>query len=103
MKGIVVATNQKAASRPELVKKDPYGQGWLMVVEPLELRSNLKNLLFEQEAAAWVNAEARRLETKIMGTYGMPLAATGGEIVDDIIGNLPNLSWEDVIHEFLLT
>jgi hypothetical protein len=74
-----------------------------MVVEPTDLRPNLKNLLFEREAAAWVNAEAARLETKVMETYGMPLAATGGEIVEDIIGNLPNLNWEDAIHEFLLT
>jgi glycine cleavage system H lipoate-binding protein len=103
VKGIVVATNQKVAGQPELANKDPYGQGWLMVVEPTDLRPNLKNLLFEREAAAWVNAEAARLEAKVMEAYGMPLAATGGEIVEDIIGNLPNLNWEDAIHEFLLT
>lgn len=103
MKGVVVATNQKVANQPELANKDPYGQGWLMVVEPTDLRPNLKNLLFEREAAAWVNAEATRLEAKVMEAYGMPLAATGGEIVDDIIGNLPNLNWEDAIHQFLLT
>jgi glycine cleavage system H lipoate-binding protein len=103
MKGIVVATNHKVANNPELANKDPYGQGWLMVVEPTDLRPNLKNLLFEREAAAWVNAEATRLEEKVMEAYGMPLAATGGEIVEDIIGNLPNLNWEDAIHEFLLT
>jgi glycine cleavage system H lipoate-binding protein len=103
IKGIVVATNQKAAEQPGAVKKDPYGQGWLMVVEPLDLKNNLKNLLFEQEAVTWVGAEARRLDAKVIGAYGMPLAATGGEIVDDIIGNLPHLEWDDVIHEFLLT
>lgn len=103
MKGVVVATNQRVASRPELAHHDPYGLGWLMVVEPLELRSNLKNLLFEREAAAWVNAEAGRLEAKVAETYGMSLAATGGEIVDDIMGNLHDLKWEEMIHEFLLT
>jgi glycine cleavage system H lipoate-binding protein len=103
MKGIVVATNQKAARDPGILKKDPYGQGWLMVVEPTELKNNLKNLLFQQEAVAWVGAEARRLDAMVMGAYGMPLAATGGQIVDDITGNLPSLEWDDVIHEFLLT
>jgi hypothetical protein len=33
----------------------------------------------------------------------MPLAATGGEIVDDIMANLSELEWDDVMHEFLLT
>jgi glycine cleavage system H lipoate-binding protein len=103
MKGIVVATNQKVARDPAIAGKDPYGQGWLMVVEPLELKSNLRNLLFEQETAAWVNAEAARLNTMVTSVYGMPLAATGGEIVDDIMANLSDLEWDDVMHEFLLT
>ena len=103
MKGIVVATNQRVTSRPGLAHHDPYGLGWLIVVEPLDLRSDLKNLLFEREAVAWVNAEVERLEGKIMETYGMSLAATGGEIVDDIMGNLTDLDWEETIHEFLLT
>lgn len=103
LKGVVVATNHKAAANPDVTKKDPYGQGWLVVVEPRGLKQNLKNLLFEQEADAWVKAEAHRLEGMIMSSYGMDLAATGGEIVDDIIGNLPDLKWEDLVHEFLLT
>lgn len=103
MKGVVVAVNQKVARTPEIAKKDPYGLGWLMVLEPMELKSNLRNLLFEQEAAAWVKAEAARLDATVMAAYGMSLAATGGEIVDDIMANLPNLEWDHVIHEFLLT
>ena len=50
-----------------------------------------------------VRDEAKRLENIVMETYGMSLAATGGEIVDDIYGNLPNVKWERLVHEFLLT
>jgi len=103
LKGIVVATNYKAAKDPRLAKTDPYGQGWLIVVEPQGLRQGLKTLLFERKAAAWLKAEAQRLEGMVMRAYGMTLAATGGEIVDDIIGNLSHLKWEDLVHEFLLT
>lgn len=103
LRGIVVATNQKAARNPARAKKDPYGQGWLVVVEPQGLRQSLKNLLFERKAAAWVKAEAERLEKMVASAYGMTLAATGGEIVDDIIGNLSHLKWDDLVHEFLLT
>jgi len=74
-----------------------------MVVEPQGLKKNLKNLLFEREAALWLGAEVKRLEDLVMPAYGVPLAATGGEIVDDIYGALPNLKWEDLVHEFLLT
>ncbi|HOV84783.1 MAG TPA: glycine cleavage system protein H [Syntrophobacteraceae bacterium] len=101
--GLVVATNHKAVGDPHQVKTDPYGAGWLIVVEPQGLKSNLKNLLFEREAAAWVKAEREKLEHMVMASQGFPLAATGGEIVDDVFGNLPQMKWEDLVHEFLLT
>jgi len=88
---------------PQQAKTDPYGAGWLVVVEPQGLKSNLKNLLFEREAAAWVKAEREKLENMVMASQGFPLAATGGEIVDDVFGNLPQMKWEDLVHEFLLT
>lgn len=101
--GVVVATNHKALGHPDLTKKRPYGEGWLMVVEPRNLKANLKNLLFEEEVKVWVDAEYNKLETMVMDTYGMSMAATGGEIVDDIYGNLPNMKWDKLVHEFLLT
>lgn len=101
--GIVVATNHKASREPEATKIDPYGQGWLVVVEPQGLKKNLRNLLYEHEAQVWTQAEAQKLEDMVMSTYGMSLAATGGEIVDDISGNLTQFRWEDLVHEFLLT
>jgi len=101
--GVVLATNHKAVKQPDTMKKDPYGEGWLMVIEPRNLKKNLKNLLFDQEAALWTQNEAQRLESIVMAAYGRPLAATGGEVVDDIFGNLPDMKWEDLVHEFLLT
>jgi len=103
IEGVVVATNHKAIKDPEQVKHDPFGEGWLAVIDPGHLKRDLKNLFFNQEAAAWLNNESQRLEKKVMESYGMALAATGGEIVDDIYGNLPNANWDDLVHEFLLT
>ena len=106
MNGVVVATNHKVMEHAELAKEDPYGQGWLVVVEPHALKQNLQDLLFETEVAGWLQAEADKLTTMVMQSYGMPLAATGGEMVDDIFGNLPDPSparWEELVHEFLLT
>jgi glycine cleavage system H lipoate-binding protein len=102
--GTVMATNQSALRQPNLSKKDPYGEGWLVVVDPQGgLRKQVKHLLFERTAVTWLNAEARKLEELVMSIYEVPLAATGGEIVDDIFGNLSQLKWEDLVHEFLRT
>jgi glycine cleavage system H lipoate-binding protein len=103
MSGVVLASNQKALTQLDNMKKDPYGKGWLLVVEPHHLKRDLRNLLFEKEATAWLSAEAQRLEAMVMEEYGMPLAATGGEIVDDIYANLTHFSWETLVHSFLLT
>lgn len=104
MSGIVMAANQNAVNQPNLSKQDPYGKGWLVVIDPVSgLRNKTRNLLFEQKAASWLKDEVRKLEEVVMNVYGVPLAATGGEIVDDIFGNLHDLKWEDLVHKFLLT
>ena len=104
MSGVVMTTNQNALKQPGLAKKDPYGQGWLVVIDPVSgLKNKTRSLLFEQKAVAWLNAEVKKLEETVMNVYGVPLAATGGEIVDDIFGNLHDLKWEDLVHKFLLT
>jgi glycine cleavage system H lipoate-binding protein len=104
MSGTVMTTNQNALRQPNLSKKDPYGKGWLVVIDPVSgLKKKTKSLLFDQKAVAWLNAEVRKLEEMVMNVYGVPLAATGGEMVDDIYGNLHDLKWEDLVHKFLLT
>jgi glycine cleavage system H lipoate-binding protein len=104
MSGIVMATNQTALKQPDLYKKDPYGKGWLVVIDSVGgLKNKTRSLLFEQKAISWLNAEVKKLDEILMNVYGVPLAATGGEIVDDIWGNLPGVKWEDLVHEFLLT
>jgi glycine cleavage system H lipoate-binding protein len=104
MSGIVMATNQNALKQPNLAKKDPYGKGWLVVIDPVSgLKNKTRRLLFEQKAVSWVNAEAKKLDEIVMNVYGVPLAATGGEIVDDIYGNLRGVKWEDLVHTFLHT
>ncbi len=104
MSGVVMATNQTATRQPNLSRKDPYGNGWLVVIDPISgLRKKTKSLLFEQKAIAWLHAEAQKLEGMVMQAYGVPLAAAGGEIVDDIYGNLHDLEWDDLVHQFLHT
>ena len=104
MSGVVMATNQNAVKEPDLAKHDPYGKGWLVVIDPVSgLRSKTRKLFFEQKAVSWLNTEVKKLEDMVMAAYGTPLAATGGEIVDDIYGNLHDFKWEDLVHTFLHT
>jgi glycine cleavage system H protein len=39
VQGVVVEVNADLETAPELVNSDPYGAGWLALVEPVDLRS----------------------------------------------------------------
>ena len=103
--GIVVAVNHQLLSKTTIANKDPYGEGWLMVIQPSSLRNNLKNLFFGAESLAWVDDEFFKLQ-KLMGeVYGediqYKMAATGGEAISDIYGEVPELGWDRLVGDFL--
>ncbi|MBW2018668.1 MAG: glycine cleavage system protein H [Deltaproteobacteria bacterium] len=102
IQGVVTAVNQKVLDTPELIHKYPYEMGWLFMVEPTKMKKNLKDLMSGQESAEWMQNEATRLRNLVAEEYGAT-ASAGGFPVDDIYGNLPEIAWERLVHEFLLT
>ena len=44
--GAIEAINPKVRQNPSLIHDDPYGEGWLFMVKPINLRRNLENLLY---------------------------------------------------------
>jgi hypothetical protein len=73
-----------------------------MVLQPANLRKNLKNLLFGTESLAWMDDEANRLAALLSEETDYKLAATGGEAVSDIFGAVPNIGWDRLVNEFLI-
>lgn len=103
--GKVVAVNHKVLNKTAIANKDPYGEGWLMVIQPSSLRNNLKNLFFGIESLAWIDDEFFRLQ-KLMGEVlgedtQFKIAATGGEALSDIYGEVPEIGWDRLVNEFL--
>ncbi len=99
--GKVLAVNPKIGTVPEAANRDPYGDGWLMVIQPTNLRKNLKNLLYGDESLAWMDDESTRLATMLSETSGYRLAATGGEVIRDIFGTVPHADWNRLVSSFL--
>lgn len=100
--GKVVAVNAKLTARADTANRSPYGEGWFMVIQPSNLRRNLKNLFFGSESTAWMDDESQRLTSVLSETAGYRLAATGGEAVSDIYGSVPNADWDLLVAEFLV-
>jgi glycine cleavage system H lipoate-binding protein len=99
--GAIEAINPKVRQNPGLIHDDPYGEGWLFTVKPVNLRRNLENLLFGEEAVIWINQEARRL-LNLMDTRAGVILPDGGAIVDDVYGNYQELGWRPLVQEFFL-
>jgi glycine cleavage system H lipoate-binding protein len=100
--GKVLAVNSKISARAAVANQAPYADGWLMVLQPTNLRKNLKNLLFGTESLAWMDDEAARLSALLTDETDYPLAATGGEAVNDIFGAATDIAWDRLVKEFLV-
>ncbi|MGQ9921926.1 MAG: glycine cleavage system protein H [Desulfobacca sp.] len=99
--GIVKEINAKVQERPTLVHDDPYGEGWLVRLQPTNLTHNLDSLYTGEIVADWIDQESHRLLGLMENTIGVTLPS-GGSIVDDVYGHFPDLGWRRLVQEFFL-
>lgn len=60
LSGMVIEVNNRVNERPELINEDPYGEGWLIVVEPTDLEEDLKDLMTFERAVEWYREIAKK-------------------------------------------
>jgi len=71
---------------------------WLALVKPFDLRKELQNLLYGQEAINWFTYEMEDFMNTVAGD--LEFAADGGEIDLSQIEHLP---WKEIIFNFLMS
>lgn len=99
--GAIEEINPEVQRNPSIIHDDPYGEGWLFTVKPVNLRRNLENLLSGEDAVIWMEKESYRLLTLMETRIGVTLP-DGGDIVDDVYGNYQQLGWKLLVQEFFL-
>lgn len=99
--GVIEAINPKIRQKPSLIHDDPYGEGWLFLVKPINLQGNLDNLFSGEANATWINEESHRLLNLMESTVGVTLP-DGGAVVDDLYGHYPDIGWRPLVQEFFL-
>lgn len=57
--GRIVEVNSRASDSPEIINEDPYGEGWLILIEPANLEEDLKTLMSFEQAVEWYREIAR--------------------------------------------
>lgn len=98
--GVVTAINSKLRKKGSIANKDPYTDGWVMRVHSKTLRKDLKELMFVNEAEAFLKKEIDKLYTVLERETNLK-AADGGTLGDDIFGNAPGLKWDHLVKMFL--
>ena len=96
--GMVVRVNRKVDGDPALVKREPYGEGWLFTLTPAD--TSYMRFPAEQEAAGWLEREARRLEHFFEHELGLA-AADGGALVASPMTSLGEEGWKRLTEAFL--
>lgn len=77
-----------------------YTWGWIARIRCDSLRRELGSAMLGGEATQFVETEAEALFSRIEDCQG-PLAADGGELAQDLCGNLPDLDWGELARTFL--
>jgi glycine cleavage system H lipoate-binding protein len=102
IEGSIADVNDAVTRDPELARKDPYGEGWLVTVQSPDAKTNFRNLLGGALARWWTEESASRLQRKM--PMALPaLAQDGGVAVDDLASQLPEKEWVAVAKEFFLS
>ena len=61
LSGSIQTINPRLKKKPELITDDPRGYGWLIMITPENLESDLKNLLFGRKALLWYQREEKEI------------------------------------------
>jgi glycine cleavage system H protein len=62
--GILVARNEAVMRDPFIVNDDPYGQGWLVAIEPDDWAKEAAALVYGAAIPEWVEAEVERYRSQ---------------------------------------
>lgn len=65
--GEIVEVNEELEEDTSLVNKDPYGEGWILVIEAENLDSDLGNLMQGDALIDFIDAELKRAEEERAG------------------------------------
>ncbi|SDT84431.1 glycine cleavage system protein H [Desulfobacula phenolica] len=98
--GVITQVNAKVKKKPGLINQSPYTDGWLFMLYCPDLKQDLKQLMFMKSSKGFMGQEVKRL-TAFIEEETQAKAADGGSFVSDLFGNLPGVSWEDLLKRFI--
>ena len=74
----------------------------MFLLNPVSFKIDMKALYLGKNCFQWIENEIQNL-LKFLGPRCERLAATGGDLVDDIFGHFPEMDWDRLVGTFLRT
>jgi glycine cleavage system H lipoate-binding protein len=102
IEGEVIEVNQEVVKNPALLREEPYGRGWLMTVHVPDEESTTRNLIPTNLVGSWLQDAVERLYA-LQPAAAIATAADGGEPARDLLAGVPEVNWQAVTKQFLLT
>ena len=100
--GEIIEVNNEVIENPELKSEELYNNGWLMKVKVSKLKTDLKNLISEKLADAWIGETENMVREKFTDSL-VPVLQDGGTPVKGFVRVLSPDNWHEIASEFLKT
>jgi len=100
--GEVVEVNEEVLKDPSVLRKDPYGSGWLLMVHVPDEETVSRNLVPVSMIRSWMRDAVERLYA-LQPQLAGAVAADGGRPTGDLLAGIPNASWKDLTADFFLS
>lgn len=103
--GTIQQVNSKLTGHPSLINRDPYSEGWALVIKPARLEECLKQLYYGRKADLWYQKDIQRLHQAVAdalpaSSIGVTMQ-DGGSHINDFTSLLTADQMRQVISSFL--
>lgn len=98
--GKLLCFNERLQGRPDLLREDPYGAGWVLRLRPRRLEADQRNLLGGKLAQRWLEAASEDLRVRASSLAGSVIQRAEDGAVG-FLACLPPGNWEKLAAELL--
>jgi glycine cleavage system H lipoate-binding protein len=106
--GVIRKQNQSVLSNPAQVNSEPYDNGWLYQVEPLNWAREIRFMIMADKFKDWLDDEFTRLKDFMAASassstvvYNHIVLQDGGELTDNVLADMGPEVWEDFQTQFI--
>ena len=108
LSGIITKLNEELLRDASALNADPYGEGWVCMVQPANWLQEIKSFVMREPYTGWIKTEVSRLKDFLTSAMKQDretrvalVMQDGGEVVNGPLENLGPEAWEEFQAQFI--